>query len=47
MTNQIAFWLGLIIVAALAIDITMYGTEHLIFLGKKFYELLEWVAFWR
>jgi len=25
----------------------MFGTEHLIFLGKKFFELIEWIAFWR
>ncbi len=47
MTNQIAFWLGLLIVAAIGIDMVLYGPEHMIFLGKKFWEFLEWIAFWR
>ena len=47
MTNQLAFWLGLIIVIALGIDVFMYGTEHLVFLSKKFFEFMEWLAFWR
>ena len=47
MTDRIAFWMGLVIVSAIGIDMAVYGTEHMIFLGKKFYEFLEWIAFWR
>lgn len=47
MTNRIAVILGLIIIAAIIIDVAVYGDAHMIFLGKKFAELLEWIAFWR
>ena len=47
MTNQIALFLGLAILAALAIDTYFFGTEHLVFLARKFMELIEWIAFWR
>ncbi len=47
MTHRIALTLGLLIVAALALDLFLFGTEHLIFLGKKLFELTEWIAFWR
>ena len=47
MTNRIAIVLGLILIAALVVDMLLYGNEHLIFLGKKLLELIEWIAFWR
>jgi hypothetical protein len=47
MTNRIAIVLGLIIVGAILLDVFLYGSEHLVFLGKKFAELVEWIAFWR
>jgi len=47
MTNKIAIWLGLLLTIAVLIDVSLWGSEHLIFLGKKFFELLDWVAFWR
>ena len=47
MTNKIALSLALLILAALSLDAFLYGSEHLIFLGKKFADLLEWTAFWR
>lgn len=47
MTNRIALVLGLLLIAALATDVLLYGSEHLIFLGKKLYELIDWIAFWR
>ncbi len=47
MTNRIAIVLGLLIFGAIILDYLFYGTEHLVFLAKKFTELLEWVAFWR
>ncbi len=47
MTNRIALVLGLLILGALAADIYMFGSLHLIFLGKKMYQFIEWIAFWR
>ncbi|MEL0438609.1 hypothetical protein [Phycobacter sp. K97] len=47
MTNPIAIVLGLIIIAAILVDVALFGSEHMIFLGKRFFELLDWVAFWR
>ncbi|EBA18013.1 hypothetical protein RSK20926_19782 [Roseobacter sp. SK209-2-6] len=47
MTNKIAIWLGILLIGAIAIDVFLSGPVHLVFLGKKFFELLDWVAFWR
>ena len=47
MTNKIALWLGLLILAALLVDIFLFGTEHLLFLAKKLDALVEYLAFWR
>ncbi len=47
MTDRIALGLGLLILVAVGIDLFAFGTEHMIFLGKRIYELIEWLAFWR
>ena len=47
MTNRLAIWIGLLILAALAVDIWVFGSEHLVFLGRKLFVLLDWMAFWR
>ncbi|UWQ51394.1 hypothetical protein K3722_08445 [Leisingera caerulea] len=47
MTNRIAISLGLILIAAAVIDIALFGDQHMIFLGKKLFALIDWVAFWR
>lgn len=47
MTNRIALFMGLAILAAIAVDYSLYGTTHFLFLSKKLFELIEWVAFWR
>ena len=47
MTNRIAIFFGLFLIAAIVVDVTIYGNQHLIFLGKKMFELIEWIAFWR
>lgn len=47
MTNQIAIVLGLIILAAIGYDIFGNDGAALIFLARKFVDLLGWVAFWR
>jgi hypothetical protein len=46
-TNRIALWLGLFLVLALIADTMYFGNEHLIYLGRKLSELIEWIAFWR
>lgn len=47
MTNSLAITIGLIVTALVSVDVLMYGTEHLLFLGKRLIELIEWLAFWR
>ena len=47
MTNTLAIILGILIVAAIGVDYLFFGTEHLVFLAKKFMSLIEWLAFWR
>ena len=47
MTNSIALGLAIFLLVVGGIDYMLYGTEHFVFLGKKFMDLLEWVAFWR
>lgn len=47
MTNRSAFILALLIIGAISIDVYLYGSQHVIFLGKKLTDLIEWIAFWR
>lgn len=47
MTNQIAIGLGIVIVAFIGGDLFMTGGDTLLYLGKKFDDFLEWLAFWR
>lgn len=47
MTNPIALVLGSLIIGLVLVDALIFGTEHLVFLGKKFFELIEWLSFWR
>jgi len=47
MTNTIAAWLAGLIILLMTGDAILYGGEHLLFLARKFYDLIEWVAFWR
>jgi hypothetical protein len=47
MTNTLAILLGLFLIGAACVDVFFFGTEHLLFLGKKFADLIEWLAFWR
>ena len=47
MTNKIALGLGLTLLALIAGDLIFYESQHLLFLGKKLFELIEWLAFWR
>ncbi|WP_212769810.1 hypothetical protein [Thalassovita mangrovi] len=47
MTNQIAIGLGLVIVAFIGGDLALTGGDNMLFLARKFADLLEWLAFWR
>ena len=47
MTNRIAIVLGITLLFLLIVDIVFFGATNLVFLGKKFFELIEWLAFWR
>lgn len=47
MTNPIALALAILIVGGIVVDVAFYGTDHLLFLSRKFAEFLEWIAFWR
>ncbi len=47
MTNRIAIGLGIVVIALIALDVMLFASEHLIFLGKKLFDLIEWMAFWR
>lgn len=47
MTDRIALWLGLVILAAIMADLALNSGSALFFLARKFLALVEWVAFWR
>ncbi|MES2914597.1 MAG: hypothetical protein V4753_05695 [Pseudomonadota bacterium] len=46
MTNQIALYLGLLILAALGLDFLLNEGAAVSFLARKFLNLVEWVVFW-
>ena len=47
MTNLIAITLGVLLLAALAVDVALFDDRHVVFLGKKLFALIHWLAFWR
>ena len=47
MTNKLAIMIGLSVIAAVIADLTLAGGSNLLFLGRKFFLLLDWLAFWR
>jgi hypothetical protein len=47
LTNRIALWIGLILLAGSLADLALTGGSALGFLARKFLDLIEWVAFWR
>lgn len=47
MTNRLALVLAALILAAIAADFLINGSENLVFASKKLFELIEWLAFWR
>ncbi|MBY6134330.1 hypothetical protein AB9K35_21605 [Leisingera sp. XS_AS12] len=47
MTNRIAIALGVLLTLAAVVDIALFGNQHMVFLGKKLFALIHWLAFWR
>ncbi len=47
MTNRAAFFLGAIILAAIAADVFANDAFAVTFLIKKFVDMIEYFAFWR
>ena len=47
MTNQLAIVLGVLLFGTIAYDGIANGGENIVFILKKFLELIEWTAFWR
>lgn len=47
MTNPIAVFLGVFVVALFGFDYLQYDWANTLFLFRKFTELIEWMAFWR
>ena len=47
MTDRLAFVLGVLTCAALALDLVANDGAALLFLLVKFNDLVEWMAFWR
>jgi hypothetical protein len=46
-TDRLALILGLILAALIGLDMALTGGETLVFLARKFLNLLDWVEFWR
>ncbi|ASP21562.1 hypothetical protein ANTHELSMS3_02908 [Antarctobacter heliothermus] len=47
MTNRLAIILGLILVGAVVADMSLTDGANLLFLGRKVFVLIDWLAFWR
>lgn len=47
MTNTTALVLGLLLLGFIGYDMIANGGSALLFLGKKLFEFIEWLAFWR
>ena len=47
MTNRIAIVLGAVLLGLILLDVLLFRSENLVFLGKKMFDLIEWMAFWR
>jgi hypothetical protein len=46
-TDKLAIILGSLILAAIAADLLANGGQAMMFLLKKFADMVEWLAFWR
>ncbi|WP_299921448.1 hypothetical protein [uncultured Pelagimonas sp.] len=47
MTNKLAIVIGLAVVGAVAADVFLADGEASLFLARKMFVLLDWLAFWR
>lgn len=47
MTDRIALVLGLCLIGLIALDIVANGGAALLFLMRKFFVFIEFLAFWR
>jgi len=47
MTTKIAIGLVLVLIATFAIDAFAFGGTLPLFLGKKLFVFIDWLAFWR
>ncbi|MEM7243610.1 MAG: hypothetical protein AAF429_15645 [Pseudomonadota bacterium] len=47
MTHNTYRILALLLVLAIVYDAIVNGGENLVFLGRKFVELIDWLIFWR
>lgn len=47
MTNRVALYLGLVLAAFILADLVLNSGDILLFLAKKFVDLMDWVEFWR
>ena len=47
MTDRIALWLAAVTILLVGADFVITGGASLLFLARKFLDLMDWVAFWR
>lgn len=47
MTDRLAIALGLVILALIAVDVSINDSHALLFLLRKFADFIEYVSFWR
>jgi len=47
LTDRIALWLAAVLILLIGADFVVTGGEILVFLARKFLDLMDWVAFWR
>lgn len=47
MTNPIAVFLAIVIMVGLGIDLLLNDGQIVLLFARKFFELIEWLAFWR
>ncbi|MEZ5756243.1 MAG: hypothetical protein R3D90_16310 [Paracoccaceae bacterium] len=47
MTDRIALALGIVLIGLVVLDLAANGGEALLFLMRKFFVFIEFLAFWR
>ena len=47
MTNRIALWLAAVLILAVLVDAAAFDWGGILFLARKFLELVNYIAFWR